>query len=464
MMNILVNDNIQDAEQGMLVEKRIGGKELSTNDVEGGTNKEQEQNHEEVNKILSAAWTTSHNLQDNEPISNGCKPILRQKWSINTFFEFYDRVLGTKIFEHFGKLLSKIVHTDLLKDEKNWQRTRLRDLHVLEVAAGTGRITAHLFEQLMAQNEGAKCKLTATDMSAAAVETAKKTLADKVTRNPNFTLLPDVDMADLPFEENSVDAIVCGFGLMFPKDKAKVAREFKNKLRPGGQVFATMFHRNTWFENIQVECQQNFGQKSRLLTGALQLSDPEFIRAIFAREGLDSVLEELSYDFSVNKSETRELLINSCVLLEEFNQASPFQQNQWLNAMTDSVHRNEKEKKISVKVWLLKCTLSETLKPFGDCKDQIEKTFNFKTFQTFRDSDTKSKAIICNDEKEGFLLEHGTEYDEAAVDNFRSREFSRLDANKEIYLDYVGGNLAPSSLLQRQFEALRGRVVGNPHR
>lgn len=47
--------------------------------------------------------------------------------------------------------------------------------------------------------------------------------------------------------------------------------------------------------------------------------------------------------------------------------------------------------------------------------------------------------------------------------DLRLREFNRLDRQKQVYLDYTGGNLYPESLINQHFESLRDHVFGNPH-
>jgi selenocysteine lyase/cysteine desulfurase len=51
----------------------------------------------------------------------------------------------------------------------------------------------------------------------------------------------------------------------------------------------------------------------------------------------------------------------------------------------------------------------------------------------------------------------------AAVDDLRAREFSRLDALGQVYLDYTGSGLYAASQVRRHAELLLGRVFGNPH-
>ncbi len=53
--------------------------------------------------------------------------------------------------------------------------------------------------------------------------------------------------------------------------------------------------------------------------------------------------------------------------------------------------------------------------------------------------------------------------DEQYFNELRKQEFSRLDRQRHVYLDYTGGNLYAQSLIDRHFEYLRESVYGNPH-
>ena len=53
--------------------------------------------------------------------------------------------------------------------------------------------------------------------------------------------------------------------------------------------------------------------------------------------------------------------------------------------------------------------------------------------------------------------------DERFFAELRAREFSRLDALGETYLDYTGSALHPESLVARHLTRLNGTVLGNPH-
>ncbi len=49
------------------------------------------------------------------------------------------------------------------------------------------------------------------------------------------------------------------------------------------------------------------------------------------------------------------------------------------------------------------------------------------------------------------------------VDDLRAKEYSRVDAQHHIYLDYTGGNLYADKQVREHHELLRNHVFGNPH-
>ena len=63
----------------------------------------------------------------------------------------------------------------------------------------------------------------------------------------------------------------------------------------------------------------------------------------------------------------------------------------------------------------------------------------------------------------GFLREHPTYTGTLVLDEWRDREYSRLDTTQQIYLDYTGGGLYAESQLTKHLNLLRRNVYGNPH-
>lgn len=53
--------------------------------------------------------------------------------------------------------------------------------------------------------------------------------------------------------------------------------------------------------------------------------------------------------------------------------------------------------------------------------------------------------------------------DDPFFTELRRKEYARIDANREVYLDFTGGNLYPSSLVKAHQQLLLDNVFGNPH-
>lgn len=101
---------------------------------------------------------------------------------------------------------------------------------VLEIAAGTGAVTAELLARLPAD-----AALTATDLNQAMLDVAAAKLADRRLR------LRSCDAQSLPFADNSFDAVVCQFGAMFFPDRLTAYREARRVLRAGGRYFLSVW-------------------------------------------------------------------------------------------------------------------------------------------------------------------------------------------------------------------------------
>ena len=95
---------------------------------------------------------------------------------------------------------------------------------VLDVAAGNGNVS------LAAARRG--CDVTATDYVEALLEgTKQRAAAEGLSIKTQFA-----DAEALPFEDNSFDAVVSTFGVMFAPDPERSAAEMVRVCRPGGRI------------------------------------------------------------------------------------------------------------------------------------------------------------------------------------------------------------------------------------
>jgi ubiquinone/menaquinone biosynthesis C-methylase UbiE len=98
----------------------------------------------------------------------------------------------------------------------------------LELASGTGRVTRHLRRVLPGE-----AKLVASDVSEDMLAVAKEKLKDL---NIEWKI---IDAQQLPFDDHSVDLVVCCFGYMLVPDKSKAFAEAYRVLTPGGMLLFT---------------------------------------------------------------------------------------------------------------------------------------------------------------------------------------------------------------------------------
>lgn len=146
--------------------------------------------------------------------------------------ENYDKFLGPFIFEPYAQdMVSRIKNTNISS--------------VLEIAAGTGRVTKLLRKLLPPP-----VKITATDLQEGMLEVAKKLV------NDDTVYFEVADANSLQFPDNSFDLVVCQFGIMFFPDKQKALDEMYRVLKPGGTLIF-----NTWdkMENLAFAQASNEG-------------------------------------------------------------------------------------------------------------------------------------------------------------------------------------------------------------
>jgi len=129
--------------------------------------------------------------------------------------ELYDRHLGPVLFEPYARDLATRIPSETRR--------------LLEIAAGTGRVTRHLLGALPADAE-----LVATDLNQPMLDEARRRLpADPRLR------WQAADAQALPFDDGSFDVVACQFGLMFVPDKPLALREMRRVLRGGGTLLLT---------------------------------------------------------------------------------------------------------------------------------------------------------------------------------------------------------------------------------
>ncbi len=111
---------------------------------------------------------------------------------------------------------------------------------VLDIAAGTGEPGLTIAGML----DGGKVMIT--DLSDGMLEVARENATKRGITNIETMAC---DVCNLPFEDNSFDAISCRFGFMFFPDMLLAAKEMYRVVKPGGKIATTVWgapEKNFW--------------------------------------------------------------------------------------------------------------------------------------------------------------------------------------------------------------------------
>ncbi len=97
--------------------------------------------------------------------------------------------------------------------------------HVLDLASGVGEPALS-----MSPLVGPAGSVTATDLVAEMLAGAERRAGDKGLTNMRFQVAP---MEELPFDDDSFDALTCRIGLMYTPAPERAAAQARRVLRPG---------------------------------------------------------------------------------------------------------------------------------------------------------------------------------------------------------------------------------------
>ena len=109
--------------------------------------------------------------------------------------------------------------------------------HVLDIASGVG-------EPALSIAEATGCRYTLTDLSPNMVDLAR---AAAERRGVEIVEGRACGGENLPFEDDSFDALTCRWGIMFMPDDLACAKEMRRVVKPGGRVVLSVW--NTPQEN-----------------------------------------------------------------------------------------------------------------------------------------------------------------------------------------------------------------------
>ena len=166
----------------------------------------------------------------------------------------------------FDKVAEKYdITNDVLSlgQTRSWRKAVLNAVdpqpgeRILDLAAGTGTSTEPFFK--------AGADPVACDFSAGMIEVGKK-------RYPHLTFVQG-DALNLPFEDESFDAVTISFGLRNVNSTLKALQEMFRVTKPGGRLVVCEFSHPTWspFRTVYME----YLMKALPAVASKVSSDPE---------------------------------------------------------------------------------------------------------------------------------------------------------------------------------------------
>lgn len=156
---------------------------------------------------------------------------------------------------------------------------------ILDVASGTGEPGLTIAAKLSGG------KVIITDLADHMLEISRENATSRGIENIETVTC---DVCDLPFPDDTFDAISCRFGFMFFPDMLLAANEMVRVLKPGGKIAASVWNvpeKNFWVTAIMSTINKNMELPPPPLgsPGMFRCAKDGFISDIFSQAGLKNI-------------------------------------------------------------------------------------------------------------------------------------------------------------------------------
>ncbi|HKH62862.1 MAG TPA: class I SAM-dependent methyltransferase [Flavitalea sp.] len=157
---------------------------------------------------------------------------------------------------------------------------------ILDVASGTGEPGLTIASML---DSG---KVVITDLAEDMLGIARENAMQRGIKNYETFAC---DVSDLPFADNTFDAISCRFGFMFFPDMLLAAKEMVRVLKPGGKIATSVWNvpeKNFWITAIMDAINKNMELPAPVpgVPGMFRCAEDGFMADLFSEAGLKNIL------------------------------------------------------------------------------------------------------------------------------------------------------------------------------
>ena len=162
------------------------------------------------------------------------------------------------------------------------------DDQVLDIAGGTGEPGLSIASIV---TDG---KVMITDLSEDMLKIAQENADKKGVKNVETRVC---DVSELPFPDNTFDAISCRFGFMFFPDMQLAAKEMARVLKPGGKIATSVWNipdKNFWVTAMMGPINQNMELPAPQAgaPGMFRCAKDGLIASLFLNAGLTNISQE----------------------------------------------------------------------------------------------------------------------------------------------------------------------------
>lgn len=201
----------------------------------------------------------------------------QQKASWNKFSS------GWKKWDDLTMDFLKPMGTEIIK-ELNLKNTDI----VLDIAAGTGEPGLTIAASIP---EG---KVIITDLAEDMLEIARENAMLRGIKNIETIVC---DVCELPFPDNTFDAISCRFGFMFFPDMLLAAKEMTRVLKPGGRIATAVWNvpeKNFWVTAIMGTTNRNMELSGPPpgAPGMFRCAEESLMTNLFKQAGLKNISQK----------------------------------------------------------------------------------------------------------------------------------------------------------------------------
>jgi ubiquinone/menaquinone biosynthesis C-methylase UbiE len=157
--------------------------------------------------------------------------------------------------------------------------------YVLDVATGTGEPGLTIATRVTAG------KVMLTDLAEDMIKIAKENAISRGIENIEARAC---DVCELPFDDNTFDAVSCRFGFMFFPDMFLAVKEMARVLKPGGRIVTSVWNvpeKNFWVTAIMGTINKNMDLPTppKGAPGIFRCAEDGFMADLFLQAGLKNI-------------------------------------------------------------------------------------------------------------------------------------------------------------------------------